>query len=417
MPEFFNVRSPSQAFDDLRPHISAITERETIPVTSSLGRVIADQIRSPEDLPSFPKSSMDGFSVRARDTFGASESLPAMLEIVADIPTGASPDMALNVGEAAVAYTGGALAHNADAVVMIERTQPADESSIEVLRPVAPGENVIQIGEDVRAGDTLFCPGHAIRPQDIGGLLALGITEVPVFRKPRVAIVSTGDELVPPDIQPPPGKIRDINTYTIAARAAQCGAEPVIIGLAPDEYEPQLQAARDGLRAADALVFSAGSSLSARDMTAAVFNALGDPGVLLHGISIKPGKPTIVAIADRKPLFGLPGNPVSALVVFDLLVAPTIHLLSGASDPPTANTVTAILTDDIPSESGREDYIPVTLSDSDGVTQATPVFGKSNLIYTLINSDGLIYVPAPSGGLYAGEEVPVRLYGARAITP
>ena len=410
MPEFFNVRSPSQAFDDLRPHISAITERETIPVTSALGRVIAAPIHSPEDLPSFPKSSMDGFSVRARDTFGASESLPAMLEVVADIPTGDNPDAALNVGEAAVAYTGGALAHNADAVVMIERTQPADESSIEVLRPVAPGENVIQTGEDVRAADTLFSPGHAIRAQDIGGLLALGIVQIPVLRRPRVAIVSTGDELVPPHVQPPPGKIRDINTYTIAARVAQCGAEPIIMELAPDEYEPQLQAACDGLRSADALVFSAGSSLSTRDMTAAVFNALGEPGVLLHGISIKPGKPTIVAVADRKPLFGLPGNPVSALVVFDLLVAQTIHLLSGASNPPNTQTVTATLAADIPSESGREDYIPVTLSNSDGTIHATPVFGKSNLIYTLVNSDGLIHVPAHPGGLYAGEEVSVRLY-------
>ena len=199
MPEFFNVRSPSQAFDDLRPHISAITECEIIPTTSALGRVIADEIRSPEDLPSFPKSSMDGFSVRARDTFGASESLPALLEVVADIPTGSSSDVELSVAEAAVAYTGGMLAGNADAVVMIERTQPADETSIEVLRPVAPGENVVHAGEDVRAGDALFGPGHTVRPQDIGGLLALGITEIPVLRKPRVAIVSTGDELVPPE--------------------------------------------------------------------------------------------------------------------------------------------------------------------------------------------------------------------------
>lgn len=410
MPEFFNVRSPSQAFDDLRPHISAITECEITPTTSALGRVIADEIRSPEDLPSFPKSSMDGFSVRARDTFGASESLPALLEVVADIPTGSSSDVELNVAEAAVAYTGGMLAGNADAVVMIERTQPADETSIEVLRPVAPGENVVHAGEDVRAGDALFSRGHTIRPQDIGGLLALGITEIPVLGKPRVAIVSTGDELVPPGDKPPPGNIRDINTYTIAARVAQCGAEPVIIGLAPDEYEPQFQAALEGIQAADALVFSAGSSLSTRDMTADVFNQLGSPGVLLHGISIKPGKPTIVAVADGKPLFGLPGNPVSALVVFDLLVAPTIHLLSGTDKPATANTVNAILTADIPSESGREDYVPVTLSDSGGTLQATPVFGKSNLIYTLVNSDGMIQVPADSGGLYAGERVSVRLY-------
>ena len=410
MPEFFNVRSPSQAFEDLRPHISAIRESEAISAASSLGRVIAQEIRSPENLPSFPKSSMDGFSVRARDTFGASESLPAMLEVVSDIPTGTNPDIALNIGEAAVAYTGGMLAGNADAVVMIERTQPADDTSIEVLRPVAPGENVIHAGEDVREGDILFRPGHTIRPQDIGGLLALGITDIPVLRKPSVAIVSTGDELIPPDAEPPPGKIRDINTYTIAARVAQCGAEPVIIGLAPDEYEPQLQAARDGIRSADILIFSAGSSLSSRDMTADVFNQLGNPGVLLHGISIKPGKPTIVAVADGKPLFGLPGNPVSALVVFDLLVAPTVHLLSGANNPPTTNKVEAILTADIPSESGREDYVPVTLSNTNETLHATPVFGKSNLIYTLVNSDGLIQVPTNSGGLYAGEEVSVRLY-------
>ena len=353
---------------------------------------------------------MDGFSVRARDTFGASESLPALLEVVADIPTGSSAHTALNPGQAAVAYTGGMLADQADAVVMVERTQPADSISIEVLRPVAPGENVINAGEDVCAGDLLFRPGHTIRPQDIGGLLALGIDNVPVLRRPKVAIVSTGDELVPPDARPESGQIRDINTYTIAARVAQCGAQPVIIGLVPDQYAPQLEAARNGINSADMLIFSAGSSLSSRDMTASVFNQLGEPGVLLHGISIKPGKPTIVAVADGKPLFGLPGNPVSALVVFDLLVAPAIHVLSGSRGQPIANTIDAILTDDIPSESGREDYVPVKLSQSSSALSAEPVFGKSNLIYTLINSDGIIQVPTDSGGLYSGEKVSVHLY-------
>ena len=410
MPEFFNVRSPSQAFEDLRPHLSPITDSEVTPTASSLGRVISEEIRSPEDLPAFPRSSMDGFSVRARDTFGASETLPALLEVVADISTGRRSDTTLNPGQAAVAYTGGMLADRADAVVMVERTQPADSRSIEVLRPVAPGENVIHAGEDVRAGDLLFSPGHTIRPQDIGGLLALGIRDVPVLRKPRVAIVSTGDELVPPDIRPGRGQIRDINTYTIAARVTQCGAQPVVIGLVPDEYAPQLEAARKGINSADMLVFSAGSSLSSRDMTASVFNKLGEPGVLLHGISIKPGKPTIVAVADGKPLFGLPGNPVSALVVFDLLVAPTIRVLSGTTSQPIVNTIDAILTDDIPSESGREDYVPVKLSQPNSIPAAKPVFGKSNLIYTLINSDGLIQVPANSGGLYAGEKVSVRLH-------
>ena len=348
--------------------------------------------------------------MRARDTFGASEGLPSLLEVVADIPTGRTSETALKPGQAAVAYTGGMLADHADAVVMVERTQPADSRSIEVLRPVAPGENVIHAGEDVRACDLLFRPGHTIRPQDIGGLLALGMCDISVFRKPKVAIVSTGDELVPPAARPERGRIRDINTYTIAARVTQCGAQPLIIGLITDEYTPQLEAARCGINSADMLVFSAGSSLSSRDMTASVFNQLGDPGVLLHGISIKPGKPTIVAVAGGKPLFGLPGNPVSALVVFDLLVAPTIHVLSGATERPLANTVNATLTDDIPSESGREDYIPVKLSNSNSVLSAKPVFGKSNLIYTLINSDGIVHVPANSGGLYAGERVSVQLY-------
>lgn len=412
MPEFFNVRSPGQAFDGLVPHLVPVSEIETLETQDSLGRVIAHDIRSPEDLPSFARSSMDGYSVRASDTYGASESLPALFEVVADIPTGVSSTASLGVGEAAVAYTGGTLASGADAVVMIERTQPADDVSIEVLRPVAPGENVIQVAEDVKCGEILFEAGHRIRPQDIGGLLALGIANVPVYRKPIVGIVSTGDELTHPSNSPPSGKIRDINTYTIAARSTECGADYLSLGIVRDEYDPQLEAARAGIVAADVLVFSAGSSLSTRDMTADVFNQLGEPGVLLHGISIKPGKPTVVGAAHGKPLFGLPGNPVSALIVFDLLVAPAIRVLSGEKCDPIAPEVTAVLAQDVPSESGREDYVPVTLQSRDGSYIATPVFGKSNLIYTLIRSDGVIEVPMDSGGLYAGAIVSVRLYRA-----
>lgn len=410
MPEFFNVRPPKQALDDLLPHVAPVVGVETVATTDALGRITARDTRSPEDLPTFARSAMDGFSVQARDTFGASEGMPALLEVVADIPTGQDSDARIGVGEAAVAYTGGILAHGTDAVVMIERTQPADETSIEVLRPVAPGENVIQVGEDVRAGDTILRAGHRLRAQDIGGLLALGITSVEVRRKPIVAVVSTGDELVEPSATPGRGMIRDINTYTIAARIAQLGAEAHIAGIAPDEYEPQLEAARAGLEAADALVFSAGSSLSTRDMTAAVFNALGEPGVLVHGISIKPGKPTVIGVAGGKPMFGLPGNPVSALVVFDLIVAPTIHALSGDAAAPYTAAVSATLTADIPSESGREDYVAVSLTQTADGSEATPVFGKSNLIYTLVNSDGIVQVPLDAGGLYAGAGVMVQLY-------
>ena len=410
MPEFFNVQSPQQAFEALLPHLVPIRDTESIPTTEAMGRVIAEDIESAEDLPTFARATMDGFSVRARDSFGASESLPAPFSIVADIPTGQQSNTPISSGEAAVAYTGGMLAGGADAVVMVERTQPVDEISIEVLRPVAPGENVVQIGEDVRSGDLLFGSGHRIRPQDIGGLLAVGITRVRVRRRPKIAIVSTGDEIVAPGENPPPGKIRDINTYTMAARATQCGATIEYLGLVRDDYNSQLEAARTGLSCADILVFSAGSSLSTRDMTAAVFNELGDPGVIVHGISIKPGKPTVVGAAQGKPLFGLPGNPVSALVVFGLLVAPAIGVLSGDLSNQIYAVVPAILAEDLPSESGREDYIPVLLSGVDGCYSATPVLGKSNLIYTLVNSDGIVRVPSESGGLYAGAGVDVRLY-------
>ena len=410
MPEFFNVRPPRQAFEELLPHLAPVVDIETIETKDALGRTIARGVSSPENLPAFPRSSMDGFSVRASDTFGASESLPALFEIVGDIPTGESSDVHIGTGEAAVAYTGGVLADGADAVVMIERTQPADEVSIEVLRPVAPGENVIHVAEDIKFDETLFKAGHRVRPQDIGGLLALGITSVQVYRRPVVGIVSTGDELIHPSMRTPKGKIRDINTYTLAARCSQLGADHIAAGIMRDEYEPQLKAARETLSKADVLVFSAGSSLSTRDMTADVFNRLGEPGVLLHGISIKPGKPTVVGVAQGKPLFGLPGNPVSALMVFDLLVAPAIRVLSGEREPRVSPEVSAVLTQDVPSESGREDYVPVTLSFLEGRRTATPVFGKSNLIFTLIRSDGIIEVPMDSGGLYEGETVDVRIY-------
>lgn len=411
VPEFFNVVAPSEAFARLVPHLRPVASTETLQTADALGRVTARAVRSGEVLPAFPRSTMDGYSVRAGDTFGATESLPAMLEVVGEVPTGQTPGVKLGQGEAALAFTGGMLAEGADAVVMVERTQWADETSIEVLRAVAPGENVIQVGEDIGDGDLILPHGHRLRPQDIGGLLALGLTAVEVLDRPRVAIVSTGDELVPPADTPSEGQIRDVNTYTIGARVTQCGGVVTSTALVTDELGPQLDAARRALDSADILVFSAGSSLSALDMTARVFASLGDPGVLAHGISIRPGKPTIVAAADGKPLLGLPGNPVSALVVFDLLVGPAIRRMAGLADAPVVATFRATLGRDVPSVAGREDHVPVRLLYENGTVVAEPVFGKSNLIFTLVNSDGIVTVPLNEGGLYAGDEVEVRPYG------
>ena len=409
MTEFFNVLAPAEAFEVLRKHLRPL-DVETVDTAAALGRVTAEEVRSPEPLPAFPRSTMDGYSVRAADTFGATEGLPAYLEVVGQVPMGRPAAVRVSTGQAAVAYTGGMLADDADAVVMVEQTQKIDDTTIEVMRPVAPGENVLQIGEDVREDDHVLSAGHLLRPQDIGGLLALGIGNVSVRRRPRVAIVSTGDELVPPGGKVGPGQIRDINTFTLSGLIQGAGGIPVPSGLIRDDFNEQRGAAVEALRSCDVLVFSAGSSVSNRDMTAEVLSSLGEPGILVHGISIRPGKPTIVAMLDGKPAIGLPGNPVSAIVVFDLLVRPTILALSGMASPPEPPTTQARLLKNIASVAGREDYVPVRLVSEKGELCAEPVLGKSNLIFTLIRSQGIVKVPLDSGGLYAGEIVTVRLY-------
>ena len=410
MPEFFNVLPPGDALQLLWKHLTPAVQAERIATKYALGRITAESIFSPEDLPTFPRSSMDGFSLRSRDTFGATEGVPAYFNVVGEVSMGQPAKIHLSTGEAAIAYTGGALAHEADAVVMMEHTQRVDDTTIEVVRPTAPGENVVQVGEDIRCGDLVLSAGHILQPQDLGGLLSLGITKVAVARQLRVAIVSTGDELVPPESTPSAGQIRDINTYTISAQITRAGGIPVPIALVKDNYQSQREAALQALERGDILVFSAGSSVSSRDMTADIIESLGNPGVLVHGISLRPGKPTVAGVVDGKPAFGLPGNPVSAMVVFDLLVRPTIYLLGGCAEPPEPTTVRARLLRDIASQAGREDYVPIRLVPQNGELSAEPVFGKSNLIYTLVRAHGMVKVPLDEGGLYAGEEVLVRLY-------
>ena len=410
MREFFNVVPPDEALATLLDRLDVSVRSEVVQTAQALGRVTAEDTVSPEDMPPYPRSTMDGYSVRARDTFGASESLPAFCDVVGEVAMGSQPQVSLSTGQAAVAYTGGMLAEGADAVAMVENTQRAGDGSIEILKPVAPGENVIQVGEDTRAGETVIPKGRLIRAQDVGVLFGLGITQVAVAERPRVAIISTGDELVPPEGSPGPGQVRDINSYSVASLVEDAGGLPVHIGLVPDDYPLQRQAAVDGLERGDILVFSAGSSVSSRDMTARVLDELGEPGVLVHGIAHKPGKPTIVALVEGKPAFGLPGNPVSAMVVFGILVRPVIQALMGRTEAPVTRGVHARLTKDIRSATGREDHVQVKLVESNDGMLADPVFGKSNLISTLVEADGVVVVPLDDGGLYAGDEVFVRLY-------
>ncbi len=444
MPEFLTLLPPDEARERLLSHLPAPQiEVETIEVALSLGRVTAEDIRAPHPLPDFRRSTVDGFAVRAKDTYGASNSLPAYLLLAGEVPMGDTPNEELEPGQCMAIHTGGMLPEGADAVVMLEYTQTVGgdashpKSEIEISKSVAEGENVIAIGEDVARGQVVQPKGSLMRPAEIGGLMALGITKLRVSRKVRIGLISSGDEVIPPEGTPRPGQVRDINSYTLGALVTQCGGEPVLYGIVGDTFDALKETAAKALNECEAVIITAGSSASTRDMTADVIDQLGQPGVLVHGINTRPGKPTILGVCDGKAVIGLPGNPVSALVNGYMLVVPLIGHLLGANPRPLA-TVQARLTVNLPSQAGREDWWPVRLTtepaparpaargraestekkenknsvvsvDSVVNYQADPVFGKSNLIFTLAAADGLLRIPPDATGLSAGETVEVLL--------
>jgi molybdopterin molybdotransferase len=409
MTEFFNLVAPEEARKHILQHITPLKDAETIPAVEAIGRVLAEAVTSPQTLPEFRRSTVDGYAVRAADTLGASDTLPAYLALIGEVAMGQVSSLDVGDGELAVVHTGGHVPDGADAVVMIEYTHRTGDAEVEVRRPAAEGENVIQPGEDIEVGDLILPVGHRLQEQDIGGLMAIGQTEVTVARQPRVVVFATGDEVIPPDQATQPGQVRDINSYTVSALAEGAGAIAVRGGILPDDFDTiygKVRAALDD--GADMIVLSAGSSVSVRDVTADVYNKLGEPGVLVHGIATKPGKPTILGVAEGVPLVGLPGNPVSAFVQFLMICTPIIYQLQGASVPRSL-MVQARLKANVASVAGREDYVPTQLMEREGELVADPIFFKSNLIFTLVKADGLIRVPLDATGLEAGDMVDVRL--------
>jgi len=410
MPEFFQLLPPDQACTKFLAEIRASPQPETVPLAEALDRVTFAPVCAAAPLPPFTRSTMDGYAVRAQDTFGASSSLPMYLTLAGEVLMGQVPDLELQPGQAALIHTGGMLPRGADAVVQIEVTQKSRDDEVEVLKAVGRGENVLQAGDDVKAGEEVLPAGHWLRPQDLGGLASLGVTPVTVARRPRVAVLATGDEVIPPEAEPRMGQVRDANSYSVGALVAQAGGVALLGGIIPDSFEALKAAAVSALKAADMLVLMAGSSVSVRDITLDVVNELGRPGVLVHGVAIKPGKPTILAVADGKPVIGLPGNPVSAMVSGGLFVTPAIHRLLGFTHPPRAATARATLSHNLESQTGRDDFVPVRLVSRDGALYAEPVFGKSNQIFILVRGDGLVLVPRDANGLSAGAEVEVGLF-------
>jgi molybdopterin molybdotransferase len=404
--EFFTTRTVGEALAGFRPRRR--TSTETVPLDGALRRVPGAPVTAAHPLPGFARSTVDGYAVRAADTYGVSEGLPGYLAVTGTVRMGAEPEVAVTTGTAVAMPTGGAIPTGADAVVMVEYTAEAMPGTIEVIRPVAPGDGVVRADEDARPGDAIIPGGRPLRPQDLGMLAAAGVTSVTVHKKPVVTIFSTGDEVVPPDTaELKPGQVRDATASALAGLVADAGGEPAYGGIVPDEVGALEKALRDALPASDVLLISAGSSVGIRDETASAVARLGEPGIWCHGLAIKPGKPTLLAECAGVPVIGLPGNPRSALVVFRLIGMPVVRLVGGCAVLPPEPSTRARLSRDLASATGRLDVVQVRMSE-DGV--ATPVFGLSALLSVLTAADGYIVIPEEATGLDAGSEVDVILY-------
>ncbi|MBV9805060.1 MAG: molybdopterin molybdotransferase MoeA [Solirubrobacterales bacterium] len=405
--EFFTVKTVSEALKGFCPtHLTGV---ETVGLNDACRRVPAADVHAPEALPGFDRSSVDGYAVRAADTFGASESIPGYLRVVGSVQMGAAASVQAGAGMAVAIPTGGMLPSGADAVVMIEHTSEATADTIEVIRPVAPGENVVRFDEDVAAGTRIAPRGRPLRAQDVAMLAAAGVVDLEVHARPRVTILATGDEVVPPGAPPlNPGQVRDALSASVGALVREAGGEPSPPRIVPDEAGALRDALTGVLGASDVVVICAGSSVGMRDQTAGAVAALPNSETWCHGLAIKPGKPTLLAHSDGIPIIGLPGNPRSALVIFRLIGMSLIRRVGGWTVEPLIGTLRATLGRDLPSAAGRLDVVQVRLSEG-GL--AEPIFGSSALLSVLTAADGYVIVPEDANGLSAGEPVEVFPYG------
>ena len=406
MKEFFKVTELKRVLEFADDFETVGTEE--VSIFDALGRILAEDVVATEDLPDFNRSTMDGFAVKASSSFGASESNPAYVEVKGAIGMGQLPDFSIGPGQAARIATGGMLPEGADAVVMVEHTDVLDDTTIEVYKSVAPGQNMIMAGEDFAKGGDILKRGRRIRPQEAGLLAAFGKSMVKVFTRPSVGIVSTGDEIVGIDDTPGFGQIRDINTYTLFGQILEAGGVAKPYGIVKDDYESLYNTCKKALEETDMVLISGGSSVGVRDFTVEVLENMPDSEILVHGITISPGKPTILARCAGKPFWGLPGHVVSAMVVFSVVARPFLEKIGGLdknSHPKFC--FRAKLTRNISSAQGRVEFVRVRLENKDGELLAEPVLGKSGLIRTMVGADGLVEVGMNVEGLEKGDQVDV----------
>lgn len=415
----FNLSTPQEVIMMLKDHLNLkeIIQNniEEVDIVIALHRFLAEEIVAPNDLPGFNRSTMDGYAIRAEDSFGATDSLPSYLKIIGEIKMGVKPEFKINPGEVVKISTGGMLPEGVNAVMMVEYTEQIDDATIEARRSISPWENVVREDEDLKTGEIILKKGHRLHPQDMGVLAGIGKTNIKIYRKPKIAIISTGNEIIPAKGEPRIGQIRDINSYTLGACIEEAGGVPACRGIIKDEVILLEQEIKKTIKEdkVEAVIISGGSSVGTRDVTLEVLNGLGKPGVLIHGVSVKPGKPTILAIADNRPIFGLPGHPVSAMIIFDLFVRPLISWLQGGDydyDFDFRKEVEAELTCNVLSDSGREDYVRVFVYEKGEKFYAEPIMGKSGLISTMVRASGLIKIGLNIEGLEKGSKVMVRLF-------
>lgn len=382
-------------------------KNETINISHGLGRVLSADIVSTMDVPHFDRSVVDGYAVKLTDVQGASNAIPGFLRIVGEVQMGKETIESLHQGETFYVPTGGMVPAGTEAMIMIEYTEKLGEKDLAIYTNAGANENMMRIGDDIRNGELVFSRGHLLRPQDIGVLSALGYQHIEVYKRPRLSIISTGDEIIRPGTTPKPGEVIDINTPALAAVAKRLGAEVISTGYARDDREEIRSAVENGIENGDMVILSGGSSMGEKDYTVQVIDGLGQ--VLLHGLAVKPGKPTILGTVSQKPVIGLPGQPAAAIMVLMIVLQEFMKLYYG-QDVFKYQTVQGMLMENVHAAPGRRTFQTVSISKTENGIEVRPSHGKSGMITLLSYSDGYIEITENEEGKNTGDLVEVTLF-------
>ncbi len=401
----FTLKTLQEAEAIIQKHFSRLpVSVEKVPLLQCLGCILAQDICAEEYVPSFHRSSVDGYAVCATDTFGSSDSIPAMLPVQGHILMGEEPHFTLSKGCCAAIATGGALPEGADAVQMIEYTEDYGDGTVGILKAVAPQQHIVFKGDDVFPGKLVLKAGTRMTPKDIGALAALGITEVPVQKKITVGVITTGDELVDIHEKPNNAQVRTVNTSLLASLVKDYGDHVITYGIIKDKEELLQAAVAQAVAECDVVLISGGSSVGVKDVTSDVIASQGE--VLFHGVALKPGKPTILGKIQQKPVFGLPGHPVAVFFVTIQLVYTLLTCLTGRTIHPAHRQ--ALLGESVEANHGRTQFVPVSLVEHEGHCIAQPIRNKSGLITMLTAAQGYFIIPDQCEG-YA-KNTPVTVY-------